>query len=67
MMWRPEEEGGEGEENIGGGGMTPISDTPMLSQWMSPLCVSWPLGVTRSLGSIDRGLTASLTENRDSI
>ena len=74
--------GGEGEENMGGGGITPISVTPRLScrsplrkifknySWeeegvmlLSPLCWVWPLGVTLSLGSIDSGFTASVTEN----
>ena len=30
---------------------------------LSPLCWVWPLGVTLSLGSIDSGFTASVTEN----
>ena len=72
--------GGEGEENMGGGGITPISVTPKLScrspekddivkikmkrrTLYSPLCWVWPLGVTLSFGSIERGLTASVTEN----
>ena len=29
--------------------------------WHSPLCWVWPLGVTLSLGSIERGFTASVT------
>ena len=81
--------GGEGDENMGGGGITPISVTPRLScispesemskkarrenkifssrihiLWNrrhSPLCWVWPLGVTLSLGSIERGFTASVT------
>ena len=87
--------GGEGDENMGGGGITPISVTPRLScispesemsfnkeatrenklyiyifsarihilwkRWHSPLCWVWPLGVTLSLGSIERGFTASVT------
>ena len=57
--------GGEGELNMGGGGITPISETPReprLSWLRSPLLwISWPLGVTLSLGSMESGLTASLT------
>ena len=30
---------------------------------LSPLCWVWPLGVTLSLGSMDSGFTASVTEN----
>ena len=48
--------GGEGEENIGGGGMTPMSVTPMESIDSLACC---PEGVTRSLGSIDSGFTVS--------
>ena len=47
---------------MGGGGITPISVTPIES-CMSPLCCPCPLGVTRSLGSMERGLTASFTAN----
>ena len=57
-------DGGEGELNMGGGGIPPISDTPReprLSWLRSPLWISWPLGVTLSLGSMESGLTASLT------
>ncbi len=73
--------GGEGELNIGGGGMTPMSVTAMDRSGMSPESIiplaeaepdaaaprSMPfanpgggppgwLGVTRSLGSMERGL-----------
>ena len=60
-------DGGEGELNMGGGGITPISDTPREPRfsWLrSPLWISWPLGVTLSLGSMESGLTASFTVKR---
>ncbi len=57
--------GGDGDENIGGGGITPMSVTPRLS-WESPFrWWPWPEGVTRSLGSMDKGFTASFTGEED--